>query len=661
MMVVAAPGPYSRIMLTARLSSLAAPRRVDLLVAAGLLGWALPDVPWWWRPPGHGAATPVVLGYLALALAQSIPFVWRRSFPVAVLGLAGAVLLARVALGDDPTSAFAAALVGAYGLGAYGDQSRRYARWLGGAALLAAAALALEGNGIGNRARGLPYALLGAAFVVGDATSARRSETVAAVEAAHLAERARIARELHDVLAHQLSAIAVRSGAARLAATTAIAGASHATAAAATAPAETIAITARAADPRSVEALAAIEQLSREALGELSHLLGALRREPDDDPARRPAPTLGALDALLATTRAAGVPVDLEVDGRVRPLSPRGRAGGLPHHPGGPDERRQARASRAGARRPALPRRPTRPRGRQRSVGGRQPTRGRPRRARGRRHARARRPLQRPPRGRRHARRRVRGHRRDPLLRRRSRRRRGRAVTATEQVSVLVADDQAVVRAGLAMLLDSQPGLAVVGQAANGLEAVRLARELEPDVVLMDIRMPVLDGLEATRRILGGDAKTAAGRGPLRVVVLTTYDLDEYVYDALRAGACGFLLKHAPPEELVFGVRAAADGGALLSPSVTSRLLEEFATRRPATTREPPALGRLTAREREVLDLVIRGRSNTEIARALVIAETTVKTHVAHAMDKLGLRDRVHAVVYAYEHGLVTPGTTNRL
>jgi hypothetical protein len=153
-------------MPTSRLSDLAAPRRVDLLVAAGLLGWALPDVPWWWRPPGHGGTTPIVLGYLALALAQSVPFVWRRRLPVAALGLAGAVLLARVALRDDPTSAFAAVLVGAYGLGAYGDHARRSARWLGGASLLAAAVLALDGNGIGDRARGLPYALLGAAFVV---------------------------------------------------------------------------------------------------------------------------------------------------------------------------------------------------------------------------------------------------------------------------------------------------------------------------------------------------------------------------------------------------------------------------------------------------------------------------------------------------------------
>ena len=215
-------------------------------------------------------------------------------------------------------------------------------------------------------------------------------------------------------------------------------------------------------------------------------------------------------------------------------------------------------------------------------------------------------------------------------------------------VRVLIADDQALIRAGLATLLGSQPGLAVAGQAADGAEAVRLARELTPDVVLMDIRMPVLDGLAATRQL-------AAGHSPARVVILTTYDLDEYVYEALRAGACGFLLKHAPPEELLLGVRAAADGGALLSPAVTRRLLKEFAQRRPPGP--PPAgLGRLTAREREVLDLVIRGRTNAEIAGELVVSLSTVKTHLGHVLDKLGLRDRVHAVVYGYEHGLVQPG-----
>jgi DNA-binding NarL/FixJ family response regulator len=227
-------------------------------------------------------------------------------------------------------------------------------------------------------------------------------------------------------------------------------------------------------------------------------------------------------------------------------------------------------------------------------------------------------------------------------------------VTEGEPVRILIADDQALVRAGLATLLDSQPGLTVVGQAGTGEEAVHLARKVAPDVVLMDIRMPVLDGLAATRRILS--RPVAPGARPIRVVVLTTYDLDEYVYEALRAGASGFLLKHAPPEELLLGVRAAADGGALLSPQVTRRLVAEFAARRPAARRPPPELDRLTPREREVLDLVICGRSNTEIAELLVVSPSTVKTHLAHILDKLGLRDRVQAVVFGYEHGLVEPG-----
>ena len=227
-------------------------------------------------------------------------------------------------------------------------------------------------------------------------------------------------------------------------------------------------------------------------------------------------------------------------------------------------------------------------------------------------------------------------------------------MTTGSPVRIVVADDQVLVRAGLATLLDSQPGLSVVGQAGTGEEAVLLTRKLVPDVVLMDIRMPVLDGLAATRRIVA-DAR-ASGGPPVRVVVLTTYDLDEYVYEALRAGASGFLLKHAPPEELLLGVRAAADGGALWSPQVTRRLVAEFAARRPAALRRPRELSLLTAREQEVLDLVIRGRSNTEIAASLTVSLSTVKTHLAHVLDKLGLRDRVQAVVYGYEHGLVEPG-----
>lgn len=217
-------------------------------------------------------------------------------------------------------------------------------------------------------------------------------------------------------------------------------------------------------------------------------------------------------------------------------------------------------------------------------------------------------------------------------------------------VRILLADDQAMIRVALAALLDAQPEFTVVGQAADGAEAVELARRLSPDVVLMDIRMPRLDGIAATSRILADPA-------PPHVVALTTYDLDEYLYDVLRAGASGFLLKHAPPEELIMGVRAAADGGALVSPTVTKRLLSEFTKHNSRPARPPAAVNRLTARERQIFDLVVRGRTNAEIARALFVTESTVKTHVTHALAKLGLRDRVHAVVFAYEHGLVIPGS----
>jgi DNA-binding NarL/FixJ family response regulator len=216
-------------------------------------------------------------------------------------------------------------------------------------------------------------------------------------------------------------------------------------------------------------------------------------------------------------------------------------------------------------------------------------------------------------------------------------------------VSVLIADDQGLVRAGFRKLLESEEGLRVVAEAADGLEAVALARRLQPDVVLMDIRMPRLDGLEATRRLLDGPTRT-------RVVMLTTYDLDEYVFDALTAGASGFLLKDAPPEQLIAAIQVVAGGDALLAPSVTRRLIEEFVRRPPPRSGPPHRLGGLTARELEVLRLLARGLSNAEIAAELVLGEATVKTHVGNLLTKLGLRDRVQAVVLAYESGLVQPG-----
>jgi DNA-binding NarL/FixJ family response regulator len=220
-------------------------------------------------------------------------------------------------------------------------------------------------------------------------------------------------------------------------------------------------------------------------------------------------------------------------------------------------------------------------------------------------------------------------------------------------VRILIADDQALVRAGFKMILDAEEGLDVVGEAADGREAVALAERVKPDVVLMDIRMPEVDGIEATRKILA-----AAGDRPVRVLMLTTFDLNEYVYEALRAGASGFLLKDVPPEQLVAGIRIVAEGEALLAPSITKRLIQEFASTAPAPAEPPKGLDELTARELEVFKLVARGLSNAEIAAELIVSETTVKTHVARVLMKLGLRDRVQAVVLAYESGVAVPGRT---
>ncbi len=221
---------------------------------------------------------------------------------------------------------------------------------------------------------------------------------------------------------------------------------------------------------------------------------------------------------------------------------------------------------------------------------------------------------------------------------------------APDPVRIVVADDHQVVRAGFAEMLETQPDLAVVAAVADGAEAVRVCAELSPDVVLMDIRMPGTDGIEATRQLM-------ARPNPPRVLILTTFDLDEYVYDALRAGASGFLLKDVTGERLIDAVRVIAAGDALLSPSVTRRLIGEFAQLRPDPNPARGSLAALTPRETEVLRLVAEGLSNPEIAARLVIAEETVKTHVSRVLAKLQLRDRTQAVVLAYETGLVTPGS----
>ena len=216
-------------------------------------------------------------------------------------------------------------------------------------------------------------------------------------------------------------------------------------------------------------------------------------------------------------------------------------------------------------------------------------------------------------------------------------------------IRVLIADDQALVRGGFRLILEAQKDMEVVAEASDGREAIVQARELAPDVVLMDIRMPELDGLEATRRLLSDGEST-------RVLILTTFDLDEYVYEAMKAGASGFLLKDVRPEQLADAVRVIAAGEALLAPAITRRLIEQFVGRPPPGSGVPPGLSELTERELEILKLLARGLSNLEIASSLFLSEATVKTHVTHILAKLKLRDRVQAVVCAYESGLVQPG-----
>lgn len=218
-------------------------------------------------------------------------------------------------------------------------------------------------------------------------------------------------------------------------------------------------------------------------------------------------------------------------------------------------------------------------------------------------------------------------------------------------IRVLLADDQAMVRAGFRMILESEPDIEVIGEAEDGAKAVSAARGLQPDIVLMDVQMPTMDGLEATRRIAALDLPK-----PVHVLILTTFERDEYIFEALRSGASGFLLKNASPEDLIDAVRTVAEGNALLAPSVTRRVIEEFTKSPPTTAPDTTRLGMLTEREAEVLRLLARGKSNAEIANELFVGEATVKTHISNILTKFDLRDRVQAVVFAYESGLIRPG-----
>ena len=438
-------------------------------------------------------------------------------------------------------------------------------------------------------------------------------------------ERARISRELHDVVAHHVSMIAVQAETARLATPGMPAAGAH--------------------------QLAAIGDTARAALTEMRRLLGVLREDSGVEAAdRQPQPGLAQLNELLDEARdVSGIGARLIVSGWMTTLDPgvelaayrivqEALTNARRHAPGAAvdvelhyaADALQVRIRDNGPGPAAEPSKP--------SLG------SRPARHAGTRRGRRRRV----PRGRG-------AGRRLPGPGRAAGEGRGCAVTGSvPSVKIVVADDHQVVRAGFAALLNTQPDFTVLGTACDGAEALQVGRDLRPDVILMDVRMPGIDGIEATRQL------TAVAGAP-RVIILTTFDLDEYVYEALRAGASGFLLKDVTAERLFDAVRVVAAGEALLAPAVTRRLISEFARLRAATPARSAAIAELTPRETEVLRLLAEGLSNPEIAGRLVITEETVKTHVSRVLHKLGLRDRAQAVVLAYESGLVRPGSSEPL
>ena len=569
-----------------------------------------------------------VYGYLLLAAGPAALLVRRRQ-PVPVLMLAFATTLGYVLLGypGGPVwvgliVAFGTALMSGHRIAAYGSLLAGYLGflWL---PVLTAGQPAPSAWAAGGLAAWLLLLLAGAELIRNRRAFAQASRQRAIEEqrSAHEAarrqaseERLGIARDLHDVVAHSLSLINVQAG---------------------------VALELMDQRPEQVRtALTSIKQASREALVDVQSVLDSLRR-PGEEMPRAPAPGLRDVAELVRRAEATGLSVDV----RVTPVSPpRGvdAAGYRIVQEALTNVVRHADASRVsvrigpddgdlvieveddGAERPG----PSRGGG----SGGGRGIRGMTERAtalggRADRRAPAGWGLRGPG---------------PPAL--------GDRAAGAAVIRVLLADDQALVRAGFAALLDAQDGIEVVGQAADGAVAVRLVRELNPDVVLMDIRMPGLDGLQATHEI-AGDGRLAG----VRVVILTTFELDEYVFEALRAGASGFLVKHTEPAELVRAVRVVATGEALLSPSVTRRLISEFADR---AKPPPPATSMdvLTERERQLVGLVGEGLSNDDIAGRLVLSPATVKTHVNRAMMKLGARDRAHLVVFAYEAGLVRPG-----
>jgi len=421
-------------------------------------------------------------------------------------------------------------------------------------------------------------------------------------------ERVRLANELHDVVAHNVSLIVVQ--------------------------AQALGATAR--DPAVTAATDGIAALGRQAMADMHRTLKLLRTGDDDAAIRAPQPSLAHLDGLLEQSRAAGLDVELTIEGHPRALTEgldlsafrivqEALTNVIKHA-------RRAHTRRAGQLPPRLPAAGyhQRPACDQRRYPADQRRRSRPDR-----HTRARRAVRRFARRPAHRRARLSSQRHAALRKREQR---------MNRLRVVIADDQPMMRAGFKAVLEATGNIEVVAEAGTGQEAVQAANEQMPDVVLMDIRMPGMDGIEATRRL-----------PRQRILILTTFGLDEYILDVLRAGASGFLLKDTPTQEVIAAVRAVAAGDAVLSGSVTRQLLDQVARRLPAPiTREPDAAETLTGREQEVLRMLATGLTNAEIAEALTVSEPTVKTHVSHILSKLGLRDRVQAVIYAYETGLIS-------
>ena len=597
---------------------------VTLLLVSGSLGEGNPSNPAD-RIQFRGHVVPHPGAAVLLVAAACLALAWRRRYPVAVLVVSAAAVSAYSLLGYVNGASLVAPVLALYAVAT--QVSVRQSVIAAVATLAVLLTVTAANNPFGHITGGgfdiIPF-MVAAALFAGIAVANRQAYVASIQDRAEQdarrrvdEERLRIARELHDVVAHTMATINVQAGVA-----------SHVLS---TRP------------EAAAESLLAIKAASKDGLRELRAILNVLRQADDADPTQ-PVPGTAQLETLIAGARRAGLDTTLTVTGEPGPAAGRRGPGRLPHRPGVADQRHPAR--RPGHRRGLArlrPRRAADRRDRHRPRPGHgpgRPGRGPGRRARPGRHARTRGHSGREAGDRPRPGGRLPG--RGPAApQRHPHRRQGRGMA---MIRVLLADDQALIRAGFHVLIDAADDLQVVGEALDGAQAVDLARRERADVVLMDIRMPGVDGLEATRRISADD--DLAG---VKVIILTTFESDEYVYQAIRSGASGFLVKDTEPADLLQAIRVVARGDALLSPSVTRRLITDLATR---PERPPPSdrsLTGLTEREREVLALVAEGLSNDEIAARLFLSPLTAKTHVSRIMTKLNARDRAQLVVMAYE------------